>query len=188
MTPDAPDRDREVLAERARLLARPLAAPDAGARVPMAAFTLAREQYLVDARLVLAAFRLDDFTPLPGAEPPVVGLTAWRGIVLTLVDLRAAAGGSAAGLDDLSRVLVLGHEQPVCGLLADVVHGVEPFDEAQLLPAPVTRAAVPGLLRGVTRDARLVLDGAQLLALLADAPAPPPPSDAPASVPSPSPP
>lgn len=185
----ATDAAAQTLALRARRLAR-RADDDAtafgGARAGTHVdFTLARERFLLDAAHVLAAFPLAAITPLPGAAPPVVGLTAWRGLVLTLVDLRRAAGVHDTGLDDLATVLVIGHPgRPVAGFLADVVHGVVARDPAHALrPAPPARGALPGVVGGVTDDAHLVLDGARLLAFLEDEPLPaaatvplPPPS------------
>jgi purine-binding chemotaxis protein CheW len=185
MTPDrdAPDRDvpdhdaperivaEGILAERARRLARradPVAVDVGAGRARHVDFALARERWLLDARHVLAAFRLATLTPLPGAVAPVVGLTAWRGLVLTLVDLRRTVGAQATGLDDLATVLVVGEgERAVAGILADVVHGVATLDPARpLRPPPPARSALPGVITGVTDDARLVLDGTRLLALL----------------------
>lgn len=164
--------DARILAERARRLA-PRSTAVGDHDVTLAShvdFSLARERWLLDARHVLAAFRLATFTPLPGAVAPVVGLTAWRGLVLTLVDLRRTVGAHPTGLDDLATVLVIGDDtRPVAGILADVVHGVAALDpERALGPAPTTRTALPGVIAGLTDDARLVLDGARLLALLDD--------------------
>lgn len=160
-----------MLAERARQLARP-AAPlaVAGAEGEALHFRVARERFAVAARDVLAAFRLRSLTPLPGATPPVVGLTGWRGLVLTLVDLRGPAGASTAGLDDLGHVVVLGGDRPVAGVLADAVLGTQPLAEGDVLPLPAARADAARVLRGVTRDATLVLDAPRLLALLEGAP------------------
>ena len=160
-----------ILAARARALARPLAPTvgAAGTDVPeVVVLGVARERWAVEARHVLAVFALRDLTPLPGAAPPIVGLTAWRGLVLTLADLRALAGGSAAGLDDLGRVVVLGDDAPVVGVLADRVDEVVRLPLAALRPVPAGRTAAAGLLRGVAADGLLLLDAAALLASLDD--------------------
>ena len=169
---------RQLLEARARALARPLVRPlatpslggDDGEEV--VGFTLARERYAVAARHVLAVARLRTLTPLPGALAPVVGVTAWRGLVLTLADLRALTGAAAAGLDDLGHVLVLGAAQPVVGVLADTVDTLARLAPDDVLPLPERRAGAEGarlgVLRGVTRDACLVLDAGRLLALFDD--------------------
>jgi purine-binding chemotaxis protein CheW len=177
----ADDAARLVLEARARALARPIVAAARGAEggEEMVVFTLARERYAVASQRVLAVTRLRTLTPLPGALPPVVGVTAWRGLVLTLVDLRALTGAVATGLDDLSYVLVLGAERPIVGVLADAVEELVRFAPDDVLRLPELRAGVEGArlgaLRGVTRDARLVLDAERLLALFDESPSLPSP-------------
>ena len=163
-TPDArADRERAVLEERARALARPVASA-APTGVSHVVFTLAREHYVVPASQVLAVFRLPALVRLPGAHPPVVGLTAWRGDVLTLLDVRSLVGAPPSALDDLALVVVLGDDTPEFGLLADRVLDAVSIAPDDLLPLPGRAgAAVDPVLRGVTRAGQLVLDGAGLL-------------------------
>lgn len=157
------DREQAILEERARALARPVAisAPTGESHV---VFSLAREQYVVPSAQVLAVFRLPALVRLPGAHPPVVGLTAWRGDVLTLLDVRSLVGAPPSALDDLALVVVLGDDTPEFGLLADRVLDAVHLAPADLLPlAGRTGAAVDPVLRGVTRDGQLVLDADALL-------------------------
>lgn len=159
----SPERVRQVLEERARALARPAAPPPAGDTLELITFALANEVYAIESRYVVAVFELVDLSPLPGAEPPVFGVTAWRGELLTILDLRATLGLSVAALNDLSRVIVLGEERPAFGILADAVR------ELVTLPAPAVREPPEGVagkreyLRGVTPDAMLVLEATKLL-------------------------
>lgn len=174
-TPDAGDDAQAILQARARALARPAAAAPHADAIEVVTFAVAREQYAVESRHVVATFRVAAITPLPGARPPVVGLTAWRGDVLTLLDLRRLVGGSATGLDDLGHVIVLGGRHVLLGVLADVVHGLARLAPDALLPVPAARARAahaPTLLRGITRDAMLLLDADALLARQSDTPDP----------------
>lgn len=155
-----------VLEERARALARPVAVPPAGETLEVITFRLVNETYAIESRHVMAVFRLTDLSPLPGAAPPVFGVTAWRGELLTILDLRAALGLSATALNDLSWVIVLGEDRPTVGILADAVLELIPLpaSEVRALPDPV--AAQRDLLRGVTADAVLVLAGERIVRLL----------------------
>jgi len=161
----SPERVRELLEERARVLARPAAVPPAGDMLEVITFTLTNETYGLESRYVLAVFRLLDLSPLPGAEPPVIGVTAWRGELLTILDLRVALGLSVDALSDLTRVIVLGEERPAFGILADAAR------ELVTLPASNVREPQEGVavkreyLRGVTPDAMLVLEATKLLQL-----------------------
>ncbi|HEX3867845.1 MAG TPA: chemotaxis protein CheW [Gemmatimonadaceae bacterium] len=158
------DVEREVLAERARALAMPPRAVGLDT-ADTVTFLLSRERYAISARSVFAVFRLASLVRLPGAQAPVVGVTRWRGDVLTLLDVRSLVGASTTALDDLAVVLVIGIDQPEFGILADALDPTIALEGVALLP-PVGRPAPSSqsVIRGVTRDGLLVLDAAALVA------------------------
>jgi purine-binding chemotaxis protein CheW len=158
-------RDRLTLEERARVLARPLDPPVTGEQVQLITFRLGAETYGIEARFLQAVFRLREFSPIPGARPPISGVTPWRGELLTILDLRGILGVSAEGLSDLSRVLVLGQTTAAFGVLADAVDDVRSISTAAIQPPAEGVAIVRDYLRGITGDALLVLDAAELLRL-----------------------
>lgn len=162
-TAASPERMSEVLEERARALARAAVPPPAGEALEVITFTLANEIYAVESRLVVAVFRLTDLSPLPGAEPPVCGVTAWRGELLTMLDLRPLLGLSPTALNDLSRVIVLGEERPAFGVLADAVRELVILPASEVREPPEGTAAGREYLRGITGEAVLVLDAMKLL-------------------------
>ena len=161
----SPERARGVLEERARALARPAAQPPSGDTLELITFALANEVYAVESRYVAAVFRLIDLSPLPGATPPVCGVTAWRGDLLTILDLRAPLGLPVTALNDLSRVIALGEDRPAFGILADAVRELVTLPAAEVRAPPEGVAAQREYLRGVTPDALLVLDADVLLRL-----------------------
>jgi len=156
---------RALLEERARVLARPVASPLAGDALELMTFALANEVYAVESRYVAAVFQLIALSPLPGAEPPVFGVTAWRGELLTILDLRAALGLSVTTLNDLSRVIVLGEARPAFGVLVDAVRELVTLPASEVRDPPEGVAAKREYLRGVTAEAVLVLDAGVLLRL-----------------------
>lgn len=156
------DRTSAVLEERARALAR-VAAPPAGEALEVVTFILANETYAVESSLVVAVFRLTDLALLPGAEPPVCGVTAWRGELLTILDLRPLLGLSSTALNDLSRVIVLGEEGPTFGVLADAVREIVVVPVSDVREPPERTAAGREYLRGITGQAVLILDGRALV-------------------------
>jgi purine-binding chemotaxis protein CheW len=162
----APRTPSEILEDRARRLARPAASETAAAfGVEMLAFSVGRERYAVESRFVFAVVQLADLVPLPGARAPVVGLTRWRGDVLTVLDLRRVVGGAPGALDDLGRVIAMGVTSPEFGVLADILDGLLVVDPSSLHPLRSERnVEIPGLIRGVTSDAVHVLDAAVLIA------------------------
>lgn len=163
-----PQDDRTILEARARALARRFddVAPQVG--VEMLSFSLAREQFAIPSRYVFAVFPLAELVPLPGATPPVIGLTRWRGDVLTILDLRRLIANVTGALDDLSRVIVVGDAYPQFGILADVVRDMIPIDLAALHRVPDERRGETRMLLGITNDAIHVIDAPALMARQAD--------------------
>ena len=155
-------RDREVLEERARALARPQATTHGLDIVTVLTFMLARERYAVESRDVWAVFRLRHFTRLPAADPPLFGLTSWRGDVLTLLDLRPLLGAPATALDDLAFAVVLGDRRATYGLLADSVQELEDISRAALRPPDNEHSARSAYVTGITPDALQLLNPAAL--------------------------
>jgi purine-binding chemotaxis protein CheW len=166
----SPNEARHVLQERARQLARPLARDATqAAGIDMLTFSVSRERFAIDSRYVFAAFMLLDLVPLPGATAPVVGLTRWRGDVLTVIDLRGLVGTATNALDDLGRVIVVGASSPEFGILADVLGDIERVDTARLYSPTASRSReARAMLLGVTADAIHVVDIVALIARQTD--------------------
>ena len=164
-TSTAPEQVRAVLEERARALARPVGTPAPIDALETVTFALANERYAIESRYVFEVFRLEELSPLPGAKPPVFGVTAWRGELLTILDLRTVLGLPVTALNDLSRVLVLGADRPAFGILADAVHDVVALPASEVRQLPEGVAAKREYLRGITGDTVLVLEATKLLQL-----------------------
>ena len=161
----APRGPVEVLEERARALARPIAPPPAGDTLQAITFALAGETYAIESRYVIEVFRLKELSPLPGAEAPVFAVTAWRGALLVMLDLRSVLGLPISALNDLSRVIVMGTDRPAFGILADAVRDLVTFTASEVRPRAEGVAASGEYVRGVTTGAVLVLDAGRLLSL-----------------------
>jgi purine-binding chemotaxis protein CheW len=161
----SPEAARALMDERARALARaPTDSRTAGETLEIITFALGRERYAIETRFVREVTRLVDFTPVPGAPEFVLGVTNLRGDVLAIVDLRKFFRVADRGVTDLSRVLVLGTGEAELGILADVVESIDRLPVAEALTAPEAVTGIGGVfLRGVTRDALIVLDGGALL-------------------------
>jgi purine-binding chemotaxis protein CheW len=156
--------DGELLELRARALARPVADASQRAGRLVLFFTLGGEQLALEARWLLGVHKLTTLAPLPGAEPPVRGVTVWQGELLTVLDIRTMLGISTKALSDMTRLLVLGERRARFGLVVDSVGDVVDFADEHMLPVPQS-AKTREYLLGVTADARLLLDGERLLQL-----------------------
>jgi purine-binding chemotaxis protein CheW len=159
----SPDEVARVLDDRARALARPIEAGSKGEMIEVLTFTLSGERYAVESRCVFAAVRLEHITVVPSAEPPLVGLTAWRGELLALFDLRVLTGTSARPLSDLAWIVVLGDTSAAFGVLVDALHPVFRIPVSEIHPLPGGGAGTREYVRGVTSEALLVLDAGDLI-------------------------
>jgi purine-binding chemotaxis protein CheW len=169
ISPSLPQGDiRRILEERARELARSNAPDIPHESLELLVFTTARERLAVETRFVVGVFKIESLTPLPGADAPVHGLTAWRGEVLALLDVRPFFGARSTALDDLARAVVVSDGRSTYGLLADEIDTIVSVPLPDVFPIPLSTDAAPAreYMRGITRDAVLVLDVERLLETL----------------------
>lgn len=161
----APERSHELLQARARALAAAEESPAAhDATLEVLTFSLGNEVFAVETCHVMGVVPLTNATPLPGAAAPVWGVTVWRGDLLTVLDVRSEIGLSASALDDLRWVIVFGGEQqPAFGLLVGAAREVVRLAGAEIMPPPGGGAAAGKYLRGISREAVLLLAGDELL-------------------------
>jgi purine-binding chemotaxis protein CheW len=160
-----PAEAKRLLDERARRLARPPPdEPAPGEVLTLAIFALAGERYGIETEFVREIARFLDLTPVPGAADFLVGVANLRGEILAVFNLKKLFGVAERGVTDRSRVIVLGHHRNELGILADEVHDIAAVRDDEVLEPP---ASVPGVgrpyVRGVTKDALIVLAGARLL-------------------------
>ncbi|MHB1169734.1 MAG: chemotaxis protein CheW [Longimicrobiales bacterium] len=156
--------ERAILARRAAQLARRSEQTEVAETVEVAVFRYGRERYAIELGCLLQIFALRDLALLPGAKPPVIGLTPWRGGLLRLLDLGAALGRPHEGIADRKRVLALASgSQAAFGILIDMIDDVRTLPVEEIRPLPERDDEHSTLLRGVTRDAVLVLDADELI-------------------------
>ena len=154
--------NRQLLAARARALARPTSSNAPAATTALLGFSLGGESWSLPARFVWEVFRLSQLAPLPGAEAPVAGLTTWRGSVLAVLDLCPLLGVPAAR-GETSHVVVIGEEHPAFGILADGLGEVVALEAEAITEPPEGVTTHREWILGVTREAGLVLDAGRLV-------------------------
>ncbi|HWO88889.1 MAG TPA: chemotaxis protein CheW [Gemmatimonadales bacterium] len=158
--------EREVLEERARRLARPAADVSPPEERRLLAVTVAGERYAVELRHVAEVTRLRTLTLLPAGEA-VIGLTAWRGELLPVLDLRLALGLPASTLTDLRFAVVLTVERDAIAVLVDSADDLIAAGSSPTGDIPEGVAVHRDFVRGITLDARLVLDCERLIKAMA---------------------
>ena len=159
--------------------ARPVDGPDGdtGAGERFVVFRLAGAEYGLPVSAVREVLRRpDSITPLPNAPDFVAGVLTLRGEVLPLIDQRrlltlpaADSRSGPAGLER-GRVVVVGRDGLLVGLLVDGLSGLLTIPAERIGPAPAVSAAQRRLIRRVaTLDAAGDAAGVARLILLMDA-------------------
>lgn len=151
--------DRVVLAARALTLAREEPATDLRERIAVVPFTLDGSTYAIEILLVRQVVDSGSIAPVPGARPEFLGVTTYRGGMLGVIDLRVALG-MASRAARARHLLILGEGRAELGLLADAVADPTDVVIGEMVPWPKGHR----LVRGMTRDGRVVLAGRDLLA------------------------
>lgn len=110
----APERDAELLAARARELARPVSEPDPRERDAVVVVRRGAERFAAPATAVVELCRISCMALLPGAQPPVVAVGSHRGELLMIAGLGGGAAGPLAATEG-SLVLVVRHQGATLG-------------------------------------------------------------------------
>lgn len=160
-----------LLERRARALAVPLAAHvtvqgDADGALSLLVIRLSDERIAIALDHIIEVHRPSRLSPIPGALAPVVGVVAWRGRVLTVLDVAHGRSGAVV-VGDATRILVMGDRRASFGIVADEVEDVLQLHAHQIGPVDDVAPARRDIVRGVTSDALIVLDAAGLVARFA---------------------
>ena len=152
--------DEEILARRARELAKPIKthSDQENANLPSyLVFRLGPESYAVDANYVLDVVATERITPLPSLPPYIVGVLPVRGLIWSVMDLRAFFKIPRQGISDYPRAVLVKAGQLRFGILTDskldIVH------PTSLRPPPEITEKIPrNVIRGTLDDLTVVLD------------------------------
>lgn len=151
---------RRILAERARSLAVPTGTAVAGNVHGEDALIvhLPWGTTAIPLAIVVEVARLPRIARVPDAEPPSVGVFGWRGRVLAAARLGGDLGEPPAD----GRLVVVGEQRAVAGLLVDAVEAIRTLAPEEV--APAASVADSPWVRGMTATGVLVIDGAALVA------------------------
>jgi chemotaxis signal transduction protein len=130
---------------------------------------LGSSRYAVAMADVAEVAAVPGVTRVPGSPPWLSGVANWRGRMLPVLDLRPLLATPTVPLASSARLVVLGRDDVVVGLVVEAVPGVYDGDLGDLAPAPPTLGPDAGLLvLGQLADRNgpvAVLDAGAVLAL-----------------------
>jgi chemotaxis signal transduction protein len=151
---------RDVLLARARKYAQSGGVEESTLGEEWLGFVRSGERYLIESRYVTEVANRE-LTRLPGAASSLLGLANLRGEIIPVFDLACVLGRTASSTPDRSAALiVLGGAQAEVALSAESLEGTSRLADHEIM---AVRPSGSPLIRGITRDARVVLDGRALL-------------------------
>jgi purine-binding chemotaxis protein CheW len=165
ITPGIDDKKR-LLKERARTLAQEDVEVYAGLQyLEVVEFRLAGEVYGIETSYIREVYPLKELVPIPGTPPFFLGITSVRGQILSVIDIKRFFDLPDKGLTELDKVVIVRSGEVELGIRADVVLGMWSIPRGDIQPSLPTLIGVRDkYLRGVTKDAVIILDIQKLLA------------------------
>jgi purine-binding chemotaxis protein CheW len=132
-------------------------------------FLLGGAAFAVDVCQAREVVMLQEFTRVPGAPAPLVGVANLRGSVLPIVEVRPLLGLAPQPIGEGSPAVVLADGPLTAAVAIDQVIGLDWYDEARPLPAADARpcaAFAAGELERRDEPPATLLDASILLAAL----------------------
>jgi purine-binding chemotaxis protein CheW len=165
MTPGIDDKKR-LLKERARTLAQEDVQVYAGLQyLEVVEFRLAGEIYGIETSYIREVYPLKELVPIPGTPPFFLGITSVRGQILSVIDIKRFFDLPDKGLTELDKVVIVRSGEVELGIRADVVLGMWSIPRGDIQPSlPTLKGVRDKYLRGITKDAVIILDIQKLLA------------------------
>jgi len=155
---------RTILHERALRLAEP--PPREGVSndlLDVAVFTLNDEIYAIESHFIAETVVIKSITPLPGVPAFIAGITALRGDIVSVLDLKNLFGMNPERPARLF-MLYLQRGETRFGILADSILGVRTINHGDLQSNVATLTGIRSrYVRGITSDRIAVLDAHALL-------------------------
>lgn len=159
----APNRKAyEALVERAHRLARPAEQTQTTEdRTEIVTFMAAGGRYAVDTRFVHAILPFEKPSAIPGAPSVFTGLINFRGEILPVIDLPRFLDLKTSGAES-AWMVALGDRSAEIAIAVGSGVEIDFIRDSDVITPPDRGDET--CVRGVTRDALTILDGAALLA------------------------
>lgn len=156
---------RDILLARAKKLAQvELSGKIEGENIEILSFRLAEEIYGIEAKYIKEVYPIREITILPSVPPFAYGLVNIRRRIYSIIDLRPLFDLPLSDRGAESRIIILKNEQMSFGLFCDQVIALQSISANTLQPQVAGLNGLRNaLLKGITKDRLIVLDGNKLL-------------------------
>jgi purine-binding chemotaxis protein CheW len=125
---------------------------EAQAERQVVVFRLAEGHYALDIQSVQEIVRMQEISIIPEADPCVVGVTNLRDRTVPVLDLRRRCGAPETPQTPDTRIVVVGSERGLVGLMVDAVSEVLRLSGGQVdAPSDIVREERNAYVTGVAR-------------------------------------
>ena len=153
-----------LLEERAMRLAKPLPEAVETDWMEVVEFSLGKERYAFENRLIEEVCPLREYTPLPGTPDFVAGLINVRGKILSIINLKSFLGIEDPGIGELNKVIILRDAAMEFGVLADEIRGVKKILRSEIfLPLATMTGRRAEFIIGIEEGGCALIDAQKLL-------------------------
>ena len=136
--------------------------PTSGEQLELISFEIGGQEFCIDIRAVREIRGWTAPTPMPRTPDYIQGVINLRGAVMPVVDLRKRLGLGVTEPSSRHVIVVVQHEQRMCGLLVDAVQETFMVDVSLLQPPP----AMATYAKELFVDAMIPLEGRMLSRLV----------------------
>jgi len=113
-----------------------------GEVMQLVCFKLAQEEYAVDITSVQEVIKVLRITPVPQMPPFVLGVINIRGTITPVFDMRKLFKLPEKPFDDLTKILVLKHDNTVISIVVDQILDNIKIEHSRIDPAPEVRLKI----------------------------------------------
>ncbi|HOX23036.1 MAG TPA: chemotaxis protein CheW, partial [Elusimicrobiales bacterium] len=113
-----------------------------GEVMQLVCFKLAQEEYAVDITRVQEVIKVQRITPVPQMPQFVLGVINIRGSIIPVFDMRKLFKLPEKAFDDLSKILVLKHDNVVISIVVDQILDNIKIERSNIDPAPEVRMKI----------------------------------------------
>lgn len=158
------EEQKAILKKRAEKLAVKEKIKEDGECIEVVEFRLAEEHYALGCLYVREVYPLKQLTPIPGTPDFILGIVNVRGEIISVLDLKFFFEMPQKGLTDLTRVIILQHNDMEFGILAEEVMGTVSLPVRDIRPPLPTLTGIRAkYLKGIAKNRLIVLDAVKLL-------------------------
>ncbi len=160
-----PENDQKILRERAKKIAKKDDTRHQSAhKTPVVEFLLFPEKYAIEAKFVKEVLTLKEITPIPGTPDYVMGVTNFRGSIISIINLKVLFSLKEKGLTEMNKALLLSNGHMEFGLVADGIIGSLSVIKDELATPPLNLSDIGAqFMAGLTKNGAILLDAAKML-------------------------